>query len=64
MKKIAKENLLQIKDLLQVIKTEHFTKKTEVLSGSSVGQHIRHILEFYLLLVSGSFSAGFTYAIT
>ncbi len=61
MKKVAKENLLQIKDLLQVIKTEHFTKKAEVLSGSSVGQHIRHILEFYLLLVSGSFSGTVSY---
>ncbi|MBW6535831.1 MAG: DinB family protein [Mariniphaga sp.] len=61
MKNVAKENLLQIKDLLQVIKTEYFTKKTEVLSGSSVGQHIRHILEFYLLLVSGSFSGTISY---
>lgn len=61
MKNVAKGNLLQIKDLLQVIKTEHFTEKTEVLSGSSVGQHIRHILEFYLLLVSGSFSGTVSY---
>ncbi|MCA1758587.1 MAG: hypothetical protein LC658_02365, partial [Bacteroidales bacterium] len=61
MKNVAKENLLQLKDLLQVIKTEHFTKKTEVLSDSSIGQHIRHILEFYLLLVSGSFSGTVSY---
>ncbi len=61
MKSIAKENLLQLKELLQVIKNEDFNRKTEILSGSSIGQHIRHILEFYLLLVSGSFSGTISY---
>ena len=61
MKKVAKENLLQLKELLQLINKEQYTQKTEILSGSSVGQHIRHILEFYLLLVSGSFSGTISY---
>lgn len=61
MKSIAKENLLQLKELLQVMKKEDFNRKTEILSGSSIGQHIRHILEFYLLLVSGSFSGTISY---
>ncbi len=61
MKNVAKENLMQIKDLLQNIKISDYTGKAEVLSDSTVGQHIRHILEFYLLLVSGSFSGVISY---
>lgn len=61
MKTVAKENLMQLKDLLQNIKTNDYTRTTEILSGSSVGQHIRHILEFYLLLVWGSFSGVISY---
>jgi uncharacterized damage-inducible protein DinB len=61
MKTVANENLMQLKDMLQNIKTSDYTQTTEILSGSSVGQHIRHILEFYLLLVSGSFSGVISY---
>ncbi len=61
MKNVAKENLMQLKELLGKITTEHYTETTEILSGSSIGQHIRHIIEFYLLLVSGSFSGVISY---
>jgi hypothetical protein len=54
MKQVAKENLEQLKALLTKINNSNYTKKLEILSGSTVGQHMRHILEFYLLLVSGS----------
>ena len=61
MKNVAKDNLLQLKEMLQLISTEQYTRKSESLSGATVGQHIRHILEFYLLLVSGSFSGTISY---
>lgn len=61
MKAVAKENLLQIKDLLGNITAAHYTTKPEILSGASIGQHVRHILEFYLLLVSGSFTGMVSY---
>ncbi|MBN1987726.1 MAG: DinB family protein [Prolixibacteraceae bacterium] len=61
MKAVAKENLVQLKEMLQSINNENYTRQNEILSGSSVGQHIRHILEFYLLLVSGSFSGTISY---
>ncbi|GET24401.1 DinB family protein [Prolixibacter sp. NT017] len=61
MKKVAKENLIQLSGMLQLISKEQYTQNSEILSGSSVGQHIRHILEFYLLLVSGSFSGIISY---
>ena len=61
MKKVAKDNLKQLKEMLQLISAEQYMQKPEILSGSSIGQHIRHILEFYLLLVSGSFSGAISY---
>lgn len=61
MKTVAKENLLQIRELLDSISEENYTAKPEVLSGASIGQHVRHILEFYLLLISGSFSGTINY---
>lgn len=61
MKNVAKENLEQLHDLLQKIPAEAYTGKPEVLSGASVGQHIRHILEFYLLMISGSIEGVISY---
>ncbi len=61
MKTTAKENILQIRDLLQNIDNENYIRKADILSGSTIGQHVRHILEFYLLLVSGSFSGIISY---
>lgn len=61
MKKTAKENLEQLHDLLKKISSGVYTSKPEVLYGASVGQHIRHILEFYLLLISGSLEGVVSY---
>ena len=61
MKTTAKENLMQLTDLLNSISESDYTKETDVLSGATIGQHIRHILEFYLLLVSGSFTGTICY---
>lgn len=61
MKSIAKENLLQLKGLLTRMQLDDYNKKTEVLSEATIGQHIRHIVEFYLLLISGSFSDTICY---
>lgn len=46
----VKSNILEIKDLLHNIKQVHYHQNLEILSGSSIGQHVRHILEFYLCL--------------
>ena len=61
MKTVATENLYQLIDLLQRLSPEDYTHKPEILSGASIGQHIRHIVEFYLLLVSGSFTDAISY---
>jgi uncharacterized damage-inducible protein DinB len=54
MKNTIIDNLNQLSTLLQSISEEDYSKQTEVLSGSTIGQHFRHILEFYLVLVNSS----------
>jgi len=61
MKDSAKENLLQLRVLLCNICLDDYTKQTGILSDSSIGDHIRHILEFYLLLISGSLTGSISY---
>jgi len=61
MKTVAKENLYQLNDLLQKISTKNYTNKLNILSGASIGQHLRHTLEFYLLLLSRIPSATISY---
>lgn len=51
--KFCKENLEQISSLIQLLKPEEYTRSLTVLSGSSIGQHVRHIAEFYLCLIKG-----------
>jgi hypothetical protein len=43
--------LNQIVLLLQQISPEDYKQKLRILNGSSIGQHVRHTLEFYLCLV-------------
>jgi len=43
-------NLLEIKSLLMGLSNEQFNRKLEILSNASIGQHVRHILEFYKCL--------------
>lgn len=43
----------QLKDIVSRLSVQHYCMPQVVLSGSSVGQHIRHILEFYQCLEKG-----------
>ena len=61
MKETAKDNLLQLRSLLNSLDETEYTRQHEILSGATIGQHMRHILEFYLLLVSGSFTGTISY---
>ena len=42
--------LTKLKDLLLVLSDEAFTRPNKLLSNSTIGQHFRHIMEFYLCL--------------
>ena len=61
MKETAKDNLLQLRSLLNSLDETEYTRQHEILSGATIGQHMRHILEFYLLLVTGSFTGTISY---
>ncbi len=42
----------QLTDVLQQLDDEDYACKLHVLSGNTIGKHVRHILEFYDLLIS------------
>lgn len=48
----CKYNLLEIKSLLNNINTVDYSKPLSLLSASTIGQHVRHILEFYTCLIA------------
>jgi hypothetical protein len=51
---LACTNILdQLTDLLNQIRDEDFVRPASTLSGSTVGQHLRHTLEFFLCLEKG-----------
>lgn len=43
----------QVKELLNIIDNETYCEPLTTFNGSSVGQHIRHIIDFYLCLIKG-----------
>jgi hypothetical protein len=43
----------QIIDLLDLMNNENYRQPLSTFNGSSVGQHIRHIIDFYLCLING-----------
>jgi hypothetical protein len=45
--------LLQLNALVAAIKDEDFTRPSETLSKSTIGQHLRHTLEFFFCFEKG-----------
>lgn len=41
----------QLEELLDKISDDEYSKPTEILSGSTIGQHVRHIIEFFQELI-------------
>ncbi len=42
----------QIKSLVEQLSVDEYTASLDLLSGNSIGKHIRHVVEFFDLLVS------------
>jgi uncharacterized damage-inducible protein DinB len=63
MKQNCKENLKEIRTLMTLITDKQFQNKSDILSGSTIGQHVRHILEFYTCLMNGLLSGNVNYDI-
>lgn len=51
----------QLRSVLYGLPEVDYRRSLEILSGSSVGQHVRHILEFYQCLEEGYDSAEVNY---
>ncbi|MBR9999141.1 MAG: hypothetical protein KFF73_09225 [Cyclobacteriaceae bacterium] len=49
----CQSNLKELMVLLEKINEEQYTRHLKLLSGATLGQHIRHILEFYLSVMKG-----------
>lgn len=47
-------NLTELQDLLFKLTDEQYQHKSEILSGASIGQHLRHVVEFYICLLFGA----------
>ena len=43
----------QLENSLIQLSNEQYCKKTETLSGASIGQHVRHIVEMFVCLQDG-----------
>lgn len=46
--------LSQVADLVKKFNSEEFTESIGVLNNATIGQHVRHIVEFYVCLFEGS----------
>jgi len=49
----CEDSIIEIRDLIQLLNQESYTKPLSIFSGSSIGQHVRHVLEFYSCLLAG-----------
>jgi len=53
LKSVVHTLLSQLEDLIAQIKEEDFSKPSQTLNQATIGQHVRHILEFFLCLEEG-----------
>jgi hypothetical protein len=51
---IHTQAIYQLDDLLNQLDSEQYAQPLAVLNGSSIGQHSRHIIEFFQCLLEGS----------
>ncbi len=53
MKTYCKQNLEEIKGLMLQLSNAQYTYASKLLSDATIGQHVRHILEFYQSVMKG-----------
>ncbi|MDN5203978.1 DinB family protein [Fulvivirgaceae bacterium BMA10] len=61
LKKAAKNVLEQLTDVIVQMKDEDFTRSISTLNHSTIGQHIRHTLEFFTCLADGYITGTVNY---
>lgn len=53
LQKASEEILEQLVQLIDLLDEHQYDAKMEIMSNSSVGKHVRHIIEFYECLLNG-----------
>lgn len=61
LKKQSIEILDQLSLMIQQLSTKEYQLPIEILSDNSIGKHVRHILEFYEILLTGVSSKNLNY---
>ncbi len=64
MEELRNKNIIQLKDLIHQINflsDIEYSQGLEILSNASIGQHYRHILEFYLILMNSVTEGSLSY---
>lgn len=61
LKSTGQSVLRQIYDLTAQMSDTEYTAALELLNGNTIGKHVRHIMEFFDLLISGCFSGVINY---
>lgn len=61
LRKINIAHLNQLKSLINNLSVEDYISSDTLLSGSSIGQHFRHIIEFYLTMLEGAVQGEISY---
>ena len=59
--KVSKNLLEELKYVINQLDNSGYSKKLDLLSGSTIGQHTRHILEFYQCFIEGNSSREIDY---
>ena len=57
----SKHCLIQLKDFLAQLTPAEYEQKLDILSGSTIGMHNRHIIEFFQCLIKGLLSSEMDY---
>jgi hypothetical protein len=60
-KQATNHNLLQLKFVLEQINNNQFSSQLDVLNGSTIGMHVRHVLEFYNCLIHSKNTSQINY---
>ncbi len=58
LKQATNQNLEYLKSVLTQLTDQQFSRPLEVLSNSTLGMHVRHVLEFYKCLISATEASG------
>jgi hypothetical protein len=61
MKIYCKQNLEEIKKLVIQFSDQQYVYGSKLLSDATIGQHVRHILEFYQSVLNGLDSKNINY---